>query len=382
MEPQTKVLIFHPALAPYRVSIFNELSNLLNLKVIFLRDNLLNQKFDQKLLRSLLKCNHDFLLSGFDIRSRAFRWGITKAISKFNPDVVVCMEYSPITLWISLQKLCRINKRWRLTIWTADNIDMCNSCSWLRSLARKTVLSVADSMIVYSKSVKSRYTKYGVSSSKIGICPNIQREDTFRNSLSNYLSIANRLIAERSLNGKRIVLFVGRLVKIKGVDRLLKAFIEVSKSVPDSLLVIVGDGPERLTLEKLALRSGIKEQVIFEGRLEGADLLVWYLLGDLFVLPSHHEPYGAVVNEALMAGMPVLCSNRAGASDLICEGKNGYIFDPYDTSRLARLIIEQLRNKSLVQEKIKLRQSLMPISFNESVQGFVQAVNYAFTTPN
>ncbi|MBU4414228.1 MAG: glycosyltransferase [Proteobacteria bacterium] len=243
-------------------------------------------------------------------------------------------------------------------------------------------MSVADSMIVYSKSVKSRYTKYGVSSSKIGICPNIQREDTFRNSLSNYLSIANRLIAERSLNGKRIVLFVGRLVKIKGVDRLLKAFIEVSKSVPDSLLVIVGDGPERLTLEKLALRSGIKEQVIFEGRLEGADLLVWYLLGDLFVLPSHHEPYGAVVNEALMAGMPVLCSNRAGASDLICEGKNGYIFDPYDTSRLARLIIEQLRNKSLVQEKIKLRQSLMPISFNESVQGFVQAVNYAFTTPN
>lgn len=377
-----KTLIFHPALAPYRVSLFNELSSLLNLKVIFLRDNLLNQKFNQKLLGSLLKCDREFLLSGFDIRSRAFRWGMTKAISNFNPDVVVCMEYSPISLWISLQKLCRIHKRWGLTIWTADNINMCNNCSWLRSLARKAVLSVADSMIVYSKSVKSWYTKYSVPSSKIGICPNIQREDTFRNSLSNYLPIANRLIAQRSLNGKRIVLFVGRLVKIKGVDRLLKAYIEVSKNVSDSLLVIVGDGPERSTLEKLAWRYEIAEHVRFEGQLEGADLLVRYLLGDLFVLPSNQELYGAVVNEALMAGMPVLCSNRAGASDLICEGKNGYIFDPYDTSRLARLIIEQLQNKSLGHGKNQLRQSLMPISFNESVQGFVQAVNYASTTPN
>lgn len=382
MEPQTKVLIFHPALAPYRVSIFNELSSLLNLKVIFLRDNLLNQKFDQKLLRSLLKCNHEFLLSGFDMRSRAFRWGLTKAISNFNPDVVICMEYSPISLWISLQKLCRIHKRWGLTIWTADNINICNSCGWLRSLARKAVLSVADSMIVYSKSVKSWYTKYGVPSSKIGICPNIQREDIFRNSLSNYLSLSNRLIAERSLNGKQIVLFVGRLVKIKGVERLLKAFIEVSKNVPDSLLIIVGDGPERSTLEKLAWRYGIAEHVRFEGQLEGSDLLVWYLLGDLLVLPSHHETYGAVVNEALMAGMPVLCSIRAGASDLIYEGKNGYIFDPYDASMLAHLIIEQLQNKSLEHGKKQLRQSLMPISFNESVQGFVQAVDYAFTTPN
>ena len=382
MEPQTKVLIFHPALAPYRVSIFNELSNLLNLKIILLRENLLTQKFDQKLLRSLLKCNHEFLLSGFDIRSRAFRWGITKAISNFKPDVVVCMEYSPISLWISFQKLCRFNKRWGLTIWTADNINICNSCGWFRPLARKAVLSVADSMIVYSKSVKIWYTQYGVPSSKIGVCPNIQREDTFRNSLSKYLSPANTLIAERSLNGKRIVLFVGRLVKIKGVDRLLKTFIEVSKNVPDSLLVIVGDGPERSSLEKLAWRYGIAEHVRFEGRLEGADLLIWYLLGDLFVLPSHQEPYGAVVNEALMSGMPVFCSNRAGVSDLICEGKNGYIFDPYDTSRLARLIIEQLRNKSLRHGKNQLRQSLMPISFNESVQGFVQAVNYASTTPN
>ena len=382
MEPQTKVLIFHPALAPYRVSIFNELSNLLNLKVILLRENLLNQKFDQKLLRSLLKCNHEFLLSGFDIRSRAFRWGITKAISNFNPDVVVCMEYSPISLWISLQKLCRFNKGWGLTIWTADNIDICNSCGWLRPLARKAVLSVADSMIVYSKPVKSWYIKYGVPSSKIGICPNIQREDTFRNSLNNHLSPANRLITKRSLNGRRIVLFVGRLVKIKGVDRLLKAFAEAHKNMQNAVLVIVGNGSERPALEKLSDRIGIREAVRFEGRLEGADLLIWYLLGDLFVLPSQHELYGAVVNEALMAGMPVLCSNRAGASDLICEGKNGYIFDPYDTSRLARLIIEQLQNKSLGHGKNKLRQSLMPISFNESVQGFVQAVNYAFTTPN
>ena len=377
-----KTLIFHPALAPYRVDLFNALAELLSVKVVFLRENLLSQQFDQKKLQKTLMCDCDYLLNGFDIKSRGFRWGIYKKISQFEPDVIVCPEFSPATLWLSFIKLINPHNNWKLSIWTDDNVHMISEANSLKRLVINRVPHIAKSMIVCSNDVRLLYQKLGFPKQAVGVCPIIRNESNHRKLLNDLLPLAQNLFNERLLPGKRIVLFVGRLVKIKGVDRLLKAYSEAIKGVSDSLLVIVGDGPERSSLEKLAWRYGIAEHVRFEGRLEGADLLIWYLLGDLFVLPSHQEPYGAVVNEALMSGMPVFCSNRAGVSDLICEGKNGYIFDPYDTSRLARLIIEQLQNKPLGQEKIKLRQSLMQISFNESVQGFVQAVNYASTTPS
>jgi len=378
-----KTLIFHPALAPYRVDLFNALAELLSVKVVFLRENLLCQQFDQKKLQESLTCDYDYLLSGFDIKSRAFRWGIYKKISQFEPDVIICSEFSPITLWLSFIKLITSHNNWKLSVWTDDNVHIISKASRSRLFIINNVLRVASSVIVCSNDFKSLYKeRFAFPKQAIGVCPIIRTESNYRRVLNNLLPLAQRLFNELSLSGKRIALFVGRLVKIKGVDRLLKAYSEAIRDVSGSLLVIVGDGPEKSNLEKLAWSYGIAKHVRFEGRFEGADLLVRYLLGDLFVLPSNQERYGAVVNEALMAGMPVLCSNRAGASDLICEGKNGYIFDPYDITELSRLMIKTLKNIPQRNDKICLRQSLMPISFNESVQGFVQAVNYAFTTPN
>ncbi len=377
--PKIRTIIFHPALAPYRVDLFNELAEYLDLKLIFLRKNLLNQKFDQDYLCTRLKCEYGYLCSGFDVGARSFRWGVGREILDFKPDVVVSHEYSSTSLLVSSRKkLLPDYNKWKQLIWTADNVSICEEARFFRRRARKISLGVADGMIVYTKAAKDWYVRYGVPEKRIGICPNIQKEDVFRSALQSSLPIAERYIRDYNLVGKRVLLFVGRFFEIKGIDRVIKAFAGVVKSIPDAVFVIVGDGPEKDSLEDLAASKGIGDSIRFVGRFEGCELLAWYLVGQLFVLASSSETYGAVVNEALLAGLPVICSTRAGAADLIRQGYNGSVFDPYDVSELSAQMKNILVDVSPLQdEPLSTRRSLMPISFEDAVRGFVEIVEAA-----
>jgi len=372
-----RTLIFHPALAPYRVDLFNELSKRMELKVMFLNRNLVSQKFDQGRLLQSLECEYGFLVSGINFLGRQVRWGVAKAISEFNPDVVIGIEFSPTSLCIALRKRLLPSCRWGLVIMTSDNVSICSNVRLGRRLARRFVLNTADGMIVYTKAVKSWHVKYGMPKESIGVCSNIQKEERFRGLLAEALSTAQRIMHENELAGKRVVLFVGRLVRIKGVDRVIAAFAEASAAFPDSRLVIIGDGPEKARLTAIANDLAPDGKIVFVGQVEGPELHAWYLLGQTLVLASHHESYGAVVVEALLAGMPVLCSSVAGAADLVREGKNGYTFDPHDISALTRKMTKTLETISpLGNGPLTIRESLMPISFDDAVKGFVHAVEY------
>lgn len=101
-------------------------------------------------------------------------------------------------------------------------------------------------------------------------------------------------------------------------------------------------------------------------------LYAWYLLGGLFVLASQFEPFGAVVNEALLAGIPVVCSDRAGARVLIQDGINGTVVDASDKIRLQSAIhLWLLRSAPLDPAKLVVRPSLMRTTFQQAVDGFV-----------
>lgn len=371
-----KTLIFHPALAPYRVDLFNELTKFLDLKVVFLNENLVNQKFDQALLRNRLKCESDYLDPGINVSGRQIRWGIKKNITRFQPDVIVTHEFSPTSLLVSFRKkLLPVNNKWKQLIWTADNVSICGEAHFFRRRARKFSLNAADGMIVYTKAVKDWYVQYGVPEKRIGFCPNIQKEDAFRSALQDTLPISEHYVKNYNLVGKRVLLFVGRLVEVKGIDRAINAFASVAKAIPGAVFVIVGDGPDKDPLAALAASKGIDSSIKFVGRFEKEELLAWYLIGQLFILASSFEPYGAVINEALLAGMPVLCSSRAGAADLIRDGRNGNVFDPYDASTLSEQLKSMLAAISPLQEiSLSIRKNLMPVSFDDATRGFVETV--------
>ncbi|MBF0107844.1 MAG: glycosyltransferase [Magnetococcales bacterium] len=369
-----RVLILHPSLTPYRIDLFNALADPFDLTTLFFRSNPVSQSFDQTRLRRQLRCAHGDLNQGIDLFGRQFRWGIGMALRVHRPDVVVVMEYAPST-WMAAWQRFIGRKNFGLLIWTADNVEMCLGASPIRSMARKFLLSHADGLIVYSAAVRDWFVGWGMDHEKMAVCANINDPGRFRTRLREARDLACSLWQRYRLQGRFVFLSVGRLAAIKGVDRILLAFHEVHRLRPETRLVIVGDGVERERLESSMRALRLAEAVLFTGQLLEQELAAWYLLGQVFLLASSFEPYGAVIHEALTAGMPVVCSRVAGGRDLIVEGENGWLFDPWDRDELVVCMMNAMAGRPLSSiPAAVLPPDLMPIAFTDGVAQFIRLV--------
>jgi 1,2-diacylglycerol 3-alpha-glucosyltransferase len=131
-------------------------------------------------------------------------------------------------------------------------------------------------------------------------------------------------------------LYVGRLAPEKNVDGLLRAYARYRRAGGTWSLVLVGDGPERASLERLCAGLEIANDVQFAGLKSARETTTYFAFAGCFVLPSSREPWGLVVNEAMASGLPVIVSGKCGcAEDLVAHGVNGYLFDPASDEELS-----------------------------------------------
>jgi len=129
------------------------------------------------------------------------------------------------------------------------------------------------------------------------------------------------------------LIFVGRLVDLKQVDVLLRAFAGLT--VPAQLL-LVGDGTERPNLERLARELGISTKVRFVGAVQ--ETVSYYQMADVFVLPSRYEGLSMALLEAMACGVVPLVSDVPGNRALIEPGRTGHLFPPGDSGTLSRML--------------------------------------------
>jgi len=139
---------------------------------------------------------------------------------------------------------------------------------------------------------------------------------------------------ELGLIDKAVIVSVGRLVPRKGQDRLIQALPQIRKTVPNAHLLLVGQGPYRAGLEKIAKKEGVLAAVTFIGRVPYAQLPTYIRVGDIFAMPSRSrwgglevEGLGIVYLEASACGLPVVAGNSGGAPDAVIEGKTGFVVD-------------------------------------------------------
>jgi len=136
---------------------------------------------------------------------------------------------------------------------------------------------------------------------------------------------------------EKIILFCAKLQPWKRPMDLLHAF--ASAAIPSAKLVFAGDGAQRTELESEAAARGISEKVQFLGFVNQSQLPRLYKSADLMVIPSHYEPFGLVVNEAMLCGCPVIASDRVGAvRDLITHAETGFVYPCGQTDALAPLL--------------------------------------------
>lgn len=148
-------------------------------------------------------------------------------------------------------------------------------------------------------------------------------------------------LADVHRGAERTILFVGRLIELKGAHVLLRAFKLLKGE--DLRLVIVGNGPWESRLRQLA---GDDSRVVFRGYLDGEEKRAEFGKADIFVLPSLHEPWGLVVNEALAWGLPIIATEAVGSRDYLVRS-NGYVIPPNDSDALLQALQRLLDDSAL-----------------------------------
>ena len=372
-----KLLIIHPALAPYRIDQFNALNKFFDLEVIFIFKNVWNHKFNQEKLLSELECKYTYLSKGPSYKGRVFRFGILKKIKQNNPDIIIGYEYSFTTLYLIFLKKTGFIKQ-SIGTFVDDSLQLCENVQTIyRNLSRKFALKRLNFIVVLSTNVADYYrNKFNIDSNKIIISPILQNPSRLRSNKKVLENEANKYISQHKLKEKKVLLFVGRFIPEKGLYLFIKNISELLANNTQIKLILVGDGSERENLKNEIEKLKLSKSIILPGRFEGNELLAWYLCASGFILPSTLEPFGAVVNEALIFGIPILCSKYVGAASLITNTARGTLFDPLDsndTKEKFSLFVHQM--KILKSSKLTHKESLFDFDFHYFKTSWSKIIN-------
>lgn len=156
-----------------------------------------------------------------------------------------------------------------------------------------------------------------------------------------------KLQNDLSLAGSdEVIIYVGRLVGLKGVKVLLKAAASLTRATVKVL--IVGDGEDRAPLESLAQRLGLGGKIVFTGFVPHSELPRYYSLARAAVFPTlADEAFGISICEAMACGVPALSTRVGGIPELIVDGESGLLAEPGNPEALAREILKLLEDENL-----------------------------------
>ena len=225
----------------------------------------------------------------------------------------------------------------------------------------KFIARYADGIRVVSQGIKEKLVKKGIAPEKIAVIPTPVDLEKFKAFEPEKV----KQIKDDYFN-KKIILYAGRLVKVKNLPLLLKAVAMIRNSKHNIILLIIGEGGEKAKLKRKVRRLEIEDAVVFISSAPQKDLVNYYHAADVFVLPSFSESLGKVLIEAGAAGCPVVSTETTGARDVVVEGRTGYLVPIGDENAMVEKILKVLRmEESERKEMAKNSQRILEEKFSQ-----------------
>lgn len=331
-----RLVIVTEIISPYRIPLFNALAQHpeVDLHVIFLGETDPNlrqwQVYKQEIIFSFQ------VLPSW--RRRIGRYnallnsGMATALARSAPEVILCGGYSYVASWQALVWARR--RHVPFLLWSESNLQDFRRSRALTEFLKKQFLCRCSGFVVPGRSALEYVRAQGAKEKSIFIAPNAVDNELFARAAAHARRNEAALRKEFALP-RRYLLFVGRLVREKGVFELLAAYANLCERLRQEMgLVFVGDGNARPQLEDIAATISVGT-IQFAGFAQREQLGVYYGLADVLVLPTYTDTWGMVVNEAMACGLPVIVSRAAGcAADLVRENWNGLLVRPKDVPGL------------------------------------------------
>lgn len=363
----SKILFITTRCSPYRIPFFEKLAEMYNIEFVFWLDgrergwNEFGNFHYTELYSSKLKFVLKILFGKFDLVISNFIYG--RDPTPFLVFVLCKLLRKPIIYW---------NEEWYQP----------------RTLTRKLSLPIikfivrhSDAFVVPGTASKSHISFLGAPLRRNFISPNASYVDLDHTTNEK----ARKIKWDLGIGDKKVILYLGRLVPLKGADILIRAFARIEREIKDAFLLIVGgfeDERFKDYLFDLCKKFGLKN-VKIQNYVEGKKAL-YYLLSNIFILPSietrkHCEAWGLTLNEAMYVGKPVISTDAVGAScDLIKNGVNGYIVKNANIYELYKAMKTILSDDELERKMgEESRKIIANFTYENMVRGFKEAVDKA-----
>lgn len=372
-----KILFVHHTAMWYRKPFFRKLTELYNVEFLFTNVEGYNKTYGTKLSNEIPAMDG---LNYYVVPNRlGIAWGaIKRAMGDY--DVFVGGSWDTATdvfetfLYFLIVKI----KKKPFILWREDWDWNVNSIKrrFAKYIAR-IFSHGADAILVPGTKHREFFTDLGASPEKIFIMPNVSnlvlKDDDYYNK--------DKLARELDIKDKKIILFVGRLIPLKGVQYLLKAFNKLHEKIEYAVLIIVGEGECMEELKGISRELNIDDKVYFQGNVDNDMLGAYYLLSNLFVLPSitthHADACPLVVNEAMYFKKPVITSDAVGTTFMIEEGVNGFVVPERDSDALCEAVYRILKDPEL-EDKMGIASKKLineKFTYQNMIEGFNQAID-------
>jgi glycosyltransferase involved in cell wall biosynthesis len=302
--------------------------------------------------------------------------GIRRALAQARPDVVVVSGWSTFA---SQAAVVWMRARRVPLVLLVESHDVGPRAGWRRRVKRAVVpalVRAADTFLVVGSLARDSLVSYGAPPESIRVFANTVDVDAWHRRAEELRERRGELrIAAGVGEDDVLVLSVGRLVRDKGLDTLVRAV--GAAGVERLAIAVAGSGPRRDDLARLAEELGVRLRLL--GDLPEAKLAEAYVAADVFALLSLHEPWGVVVNEAAASGLPLVLSDRVGAgADLLHHAENGFLVPAEDvpgaTAALRRLVEDATLRE---QAGARSRELARGWGYERSIENFVAAVREA-----
>jgi len=332
-----RLVILTEIISPYRIPLFNALAEKSEVQphVIFYSETDPSLR-EWRIYKEEIRFSYEVLPSW---RRRVGRYnvllnrGLAGALTAASPDAILCGGYSYVASWQAM--LWSRSRSIPFLLWSESNLQDARRGRAIVEMLKAEFLRRCEGFVVPGKSAFAYLRSQKMKEEKIFIAPNAVDNDFFSASAKRVQQRAAEHRRELGLP-LRYLLFVGRLVREKGVSELLSAYSQMSESLRAEFgLVFVGDGPLRSQLQERAA-SITPGTIHFAGFAHREQLPAYYALAEFLVLPTYTDTWGLVVNEAMACGLPVILSEAAGcAADLVTKDWNGRLVPSGDIASLA-----------------------------------------------
>lgn len=370
-----KILFVHNTAMWYRRPFFKKLSEIYEINFVFTHIDISKDVYGieiSKTIDGLEGVNYKILKNHFGIA-----FGLINELLNSDYDVMVgSLQSVEAILSFMIAKL----RRKPIIFWSEE-------WGWGgKSLRRRLTLPILRFISQYSNAIvvpgtkhKKYFVSLGTSAAKVFIVPNVSNISIKQDDYTNKEKTQDEL----NIRGKKVILYVGRLRKRKGVEYLIKAFSKLKNERDDVVLIIIGRGECKDELELISENLGIEDTVYFKGYVEDELLPAYYLLCDVCVVSSitygMGDPWVFIINEAMYFGKPVIATDAVGAAfDMIKDGENGFIVPEKDVNALYDAMNTIILNPELQKNMGENSKRIIEEGFRYKymVDGFRKAVSH------